>query len=163
MPNKCVTCQKLYIFLVDGINQLEQNKWKEAELDSNPFPFLSCCHPHIRGATGRTGCDLYVCFWRGVLINSHERGPSIQPARRDALHWASLLFSPGSQNLKHGKKRGLILLMCAGPNDAIRLVPVLGEKGFSSAWSDLKDAGESGPQILFDNNAGGEWGGKMPS
>lgn len=67
------------------------------------------------------------------------------------------------KTLSMEKKRGLILLMCAGPNDAIRLVPVLGEKGFSSAWSDLKDAGESGPQILFDNNAGGEWGGKMPS
>lgn len=37
MPNKCVTCQKLYIFLVDGINQLEQNKWKEAELVPSPF------------------------------------------------------------------------------------------------------------------------------
>lgn len=28
---------------------------------------------------------------------------------------------------------GLIPLMCAGPNDAIRLVPALGEKGFSGA------------------------------
>lgn len=49
--------------------------------------------------------------------------------------------------------------MGAGSNDAIRLVPTLGEKSFSSAWSDLKDAGEG---CLFENNTGGEWGGKVP-
>lgn len=128
-----------------------------------PAPYAPCHHPRIRGATGRTGCDLYVCFWRGVLINSHERGPSIQPASKDALQWAGLLFSPVHKTLNVEKKKGSILWMCAGPNDAIRLVPALGEKGFSSTWSDLKDAGESCLQILFGNNTGGEWGGKMPS
>ena len=70
-------------------------------------PSPPCHHPRIRGATGRTGCDLYVCFWRGVLINSHERGPSIQPASRDALHWASLLFSPVHKTLSIEKKKGV--------------------------------------------------------
>ena len=139
------------------IHQLEHMKRREGHLPSPPHH-----HPCIRGAIGRTGCDLYVCFWRGVLINSHERGPSIQPASRDALHWAGLLFSPLHKKRKRRKKKGLIPSMCAGPNDAIRLVPALGEKGFSSAWSDLKDAGEGCLQILFENNTGGEWGGKMP-
>lgn len=85
-----------------------------------PAPCPPRHHPRIRGTIGRTGCDLYVCFWRGVLINSHERGPSIQPASRDALHWAGLLFSPVHKTLSIEKK-GLILSMCAGPNDAIRL------------------------------------------
>lgn len=120
------------------IHQMEHMKrGREALRDCSALPSAPCHHPRIRGAIGRTGCDLYVCFWRGVLINSHERGPSIQPASRDALHWASLLFSPLHKTLSTEKK-GLIPSMCAGPNDAIRLVPALGEKGFSSAWSDLK-------------------------
>lgn len=146
------------------IHQLEEKNGREELWDSSltPLPSKPCHHPRIRRAIGRTGCDLYVCFWRGVLINSHERGPSIQPASQDALHWASLLFSPVHKNLGMEKK-ALILSMCASPNDAIRLVPALSEKGFSSAWSDLKDAGESCLQILFENTTEGEWGGKMPS
>lgn len=87
------------------INQLEHVK--RGRGTSSPFPFPPCHHPRITGTIGKTGCDLYVCFWRGVLINSHERGPSIQPASRDALQWVGLLSSPAHKNLSMEKKKGV--------------------------------------------------------
>lgn len=83
------------------IHQLEHMKRERGTTRFQPPP---CHHPRIRGAIGRTQCDLYVCFWRGVLINSHERGPSIQLASKDALHWAGLLFSPVHKTLSIEKR-----------------------------------------------------------
>lgn len=94
-----------------NLHQFERMKGERGTTGCTPsrLPAIippSSCHHAIRGAIRRTGCDLYVCFWRGVLINSHERGPSIQPASKDALHWAGLLFCAVHKKLKHRKKRG---------------------------------------------------------
>lgn len=110
------------------INQLEHIKRERGTASPFPFPFPPCHHPRITGAIGRTGCDLYVCFWRGVLINSHERGPSIQLASRDALQWVGLLSSPVHKNLSIEKKGGWFSQCEQTQMMPLDWVPALGEK-----------------------------------
>lgn len=55
-----------------------------------------------------------------MLINSAERGPSIQPAGKDALHRLSLL-SLLAHKTSSIEIKGSILSTRADPNDAIRL------------------------------------------
>ena len=138
-------------------------KGREALRDSSPPPQPPPPHhPRIRGSIRGSGRGLDVCFWRGGLINSHERGPSIQPASRDALHWAGLLSSPpvhktlsGGEKKKKKKKGVDSLWMWAGPNDAIRfgcplwLKKKKKKKGFRGVWSDLTGAGGGCPQNPF--------------
>lgn len=130
------------------INQLQHIKKKAERHHKPPFPLPSpspCHHQRITGATGRTGL-ICMCFWRAVPINSHERGPSIQPASRDALQWVGLLSSPFHKTLSIEKKKrgGGVESPNVTETQMMPLVwvPASGEKGFSRVWSDLKDAGE---------------------
>lgn len=94
--------------------------------------------------------------WKGPLYSARQQ--------RCASLGRPFVF-PCSQNLKHRKKRGWFSRCEQAQMMPLDWVPALSKKkkGFSSVWSDLKDAGESCLQILFGNNTGGEWGGKMPS
>lgn len=121
-----------------------------------------CHHPYITGATGKTGCDLYM-FLKRDAHKQHWKGPLYSARQQRCASLVRPFVFPLFTKPLSIEIKGLILSIRADPNDAIRLGACFGWKSLQWCLKWFKRCRRELPcKILFGNNTGGEWGGKVP-